>query len=434
VMVTASVTPWAEVALDRPAMAPDDRGRLVPDDPRLLLLADERASDVAVDVAHELGFKVLTASDAAAALETARRYAPDSVLLMPGVGVDVLELLQDLKARPTTRHLPVYVGVPEEQWRTARNLGAAGRLPVALDRAELSAVLEATHRRRERPARTVMVVSPDERRRHDVIALIGGDQIETVSAQTGRDALAILGERSVDCIVCDLASQSTDGFTLLDQLASNDAIRDLPVVLPHTLEELDRDQQERLDALADAVTVRATESPQELYAISGLYLHRAVASRSEERTRREGRFEQDPVLLNRRVLIVDDDVRNVFAVSAALEAQGMAVFFADNGRDGIAQLEQQPDVDLVLMDIMMPEMDGYETMRAIRARPALATLPIIALTAKALTGDREKAIAAGASDYITKPVDIDRLLSVIRGWLDRDEAHNADEGRSGSRS
>ena len=145
--------------------------------------------------------------------------------------------------------------------------------------------------------------------------------------------------------------------------------------------------------------------------------------------------------MNRRVLIVDDDVRNVFAVSAALEAQGMAVFFADNGRDGIAQLEQQPDVDLVLMDIMMPEMDGYETMRAIRARPALATLPIIALTAKALTGDREKAIEAGASDYVTKPVDIDRLLSVIRGWLDPGSAHDADarrdaggEGRSGTRS
>src|SRR5207248_11407741 len=147
-----------------------------------------------------------------------------------------------------------------------------------------------------------------------------------------------------------------------------------PVVLPHALDALDDDQRARVDTLGDAITIRATEAPQELFAATALYLHRAVAGRMDEGSRREGRFEQDPVLLNRRVLIVDDDVRNVFAVSAALEAQGMSVLFADNGLDGIAQLEHEPDVDLVLMDIMMPEMDGYETMRAIRARPALATL------------------------------------------------------------
>jgi CheY-like chemotaxis protein len=206
----------------------------------------------------------------------------------------------------------------------------------------------------------------------------------------------------------------TDGYALLEELAARGA--EIPVVLPHSLGELKDEDRDGLTTLGVQVTIRPTESPQELSSTTALYLHRPVVGRADE-ARSPGRFERDPVLLNRRVLIVDDDVRNVFAVSAALEAQGMSVTFADNGRDGIAQLEEEPGVDLVLMDIMMPEMDGYETMRAIRQRPALTSLPIIALTAKALTGDREKAIAAGASDYVTKPVDIDRLLAVIRMWL-----------------
>jgi CheY-like chemotaxis protein len=259
-------------------------------------------------------------------------------------------------------------------------------------------------------------MSRDERCRHDVIGRIGGEHIATVSAQTGADAVAVLDEREVDCIVCDLASNGTNGFVLLEELAGR-AELDIPVVLAHGLDAIPEADRARLDAVASSVTVRPAETSQELFTITSLYLHRAVVGRIETSARREGRFERDPVLLNRRVLIVDDDVRNVFAVSAALEAQGMSVLFADNGRDGVAQLERETDVDLVLMDIMMPEMDGYETMREIRRRPALASLPIIALTAKALTGDREKAIAAGASDYVTKPVDIDRLLAVIHSWL-----------------
>ena len=282
-------------------------------------------------------------------------------------------------------------------------------------------MLEAAHRRRDDPVRTVIVTSMDERCRHDVIGRIGGEHITTISAQTGADALAVLDERNVDCIVCDLTANGTNGFVLLEELAARSDV-DVPVVLAHGLDALPEADRERVEALSAAVTVRPAETPQEVFTISALYMHRAVAGRIEGGTRREGRFERDPVLLNRRVLIVDDDVRNVFAVSAALEAQGMAVVFADNGRDGIAQLEQEPDVDLVLMDIMMPEMDGYETMREIRRRPTLASLPIIALTAKALTGDREKAIAAGASDYVTKPVDIDRLLAVIHSWLNPDRA------------
>ncbi|HET9730090.1 MAG TPA: response regulator, partial [Acidimicrobiia bacterium] len=417
--IMASVTPWAEIALDRRGASPDDRGRLAPDDPRVLLVGDEATHHMAAGIAHERGFNVLLANDATATLDTARRYAPDAVVLTPNAGVDVLEVLEELKARPTTRHLPTFVGVDEKMWRDARTLGAAGWLPSPLEPHALERVLDLAQARRHDPTRTVMVLAADERRRHDVIGLIGGEHIQTVSAQTGRDALAILDERSVDCVVCDLASPPTDGFVLLDDLARRTDRTDIPVVLPHALDVLDDEAREHLDRCSAQVTVRVAESQQELFALTSLYLHRAIAGRAEDRARREGRFERDPMFLNRRVLIVDDDVRNVFAVSAALEAQGMAVVFADNGRDGIAQLEREPDVDLVLMDIMMPEMDGYETMREIRSRPALRTMPIVALTAKALTGDREKAIAAGASDYITKPVDIDRLLAVIREWLGR---------------
>jgi HAMP domain-containing protein/signal transduction histidine kinase/DNA-binding response OmpR family regulator len=414
--VTASVTPWAEVALDRHAVALDDRGRMVPEDSRLLVVGDNQTSDLAATVARRLGFKVLTSADEAAALETARRYAPDAIVLTPGAGPDVIELLEELKSRPTTRHLPVYVGVDADAWRNARRLGAAGRLNTPLSKSELEQVLTAERAHKDKP-RCVVIVSTDERRRHDMVALLGGDRIETISAQTAADARVILDERNVDCIVCDVVTPKTDGLALLDELAA--AGSDVPVVLPHRADELDPEDQARLETLSLAVTIRSTDSPQELFSTTALYLHRPVGVRIDE-TRSVGRFERDPVLLNRRVLIVDDDVRNVFAVSAALEAHGMSVIYADNGRDGIAVLQQQPEVDLVLMDIMMPEMDGYETMRAIRQRPSLASLPIIALTAKALTGDREKAIAAGASDYVTKPVDIDRLLTVLRVWLNDD--------------
>jgi signal transduction histidine kinase/HAMP domain-containing protein/DNA-binding response OmpR family regulator len=420
-VVTATVTPWAEVALDRPSVLGDDRDQLLPDHPRLLIVADELTRDRAIDLAHARGFKVLVASDAGGALEAATRYAPDVIVLTPGGGPNILTLLQELKRRPTTRHLPVHLAVPPADWRKARLAGAAGSLDLPIDDDQLTAVLAAAKDQRDHPAHGLLVFSCDDHRRHDIIGNVGGDQIDVSGARTVEDALRVLAERRVDCIALDLSVEPDHGLDLLEELAARTDERDHPVVLTHPLSVLDADNRERVDKFARALTITESDGPDQLFAATALFMHRSVQGRPTQPQRRL-RAQPDPTLAGRRVLIVDDDVRNVFAVSAALEAQGMRVRYADNGRDGIAQLEDDPDVDLVLMDIMMPEMDGYETMRAIRSQPAFASLPIVALTAKALTGDRESAIAAGASDYVTKPVDIDKLLAVIRAWLSRSAA------------
>jgi CheY-like chemotaxis protein len=363
---------------------------------------------------------VLLAANVDEAVDTANRYSADAVVLAPRDGAAVLEMLAELKRRPRTRHLLAHVAVDPIDWQTARDAGAARRLPTPVSERSLIELFEQIARRRDHPRQTVLVVAPDEARRHDVIGLIGGDSIDVVSARGVEEARRILGERDVDCVVLDLPAQLDEGLLLLDDLASGALVADsrhVPVVLMPSPEPLETAASERITAIRDQLTVAATGSPQELFDATALYLHRAVVQRHEELHRTPAA--KDPRLSGRHVLIVDDDVRNVFAVSAALEAQGMSVVYADNGSDGIRRLEANPDVELVLMDIMMPEMDGYETMAAIRAIPAFRELPIIALTAKALMGDREKAIAAGASDYITKPVDIDKLLAMIASWLDR---------------
>jgi CheY-like chemotaxis protein len=418
-VVTGTVTPWAEVTRDRPDGPRDDRDRLLPEDPRLLVVADRATRELAVAVAHDNGFKVLFANDAGGVLEAANRYAPDVIVLSPGGGPSVLTTLHELKRRTTTRHLPTHVSIPDADWRHARDAGAARRLTSPITAEQLEAVLQDARAQRDQPVHTLLVLAPDERRRHDIIGSIGGEHVEIISARERDEAKRLLGERAIDCIALDLLDAGQDGLAFLEEIAGDPDLQDHPVVLTHLLASLAPAPREQVGKVARAVTIVETENVEQLLDATALFLHRPVHSRAGETRRPIQATRPDPVLTARKVLIVDDDVRNVFAVSAALEAQGMSVRFADNGRDGIAQLEQNPDVDLVLMDIMMPEMDGYETMRAIRRQPAFTTLPIIALTAKALTGDRESAIEAGASDYVTKPVDIDKLLAVIREWLTR---------------
>jgi CheY-like chemotaxis protein len=234
---------------------------------------------------------------------------------------------------------------------------------------------------------------------------------------SSEEALAALGERSFDCIVLDLKLPKMTGFALLDHIKEDDRHRDTPVIV-HTGRELTRREETKLRRYADSIIVKDAGSPERLLSETALFLHRAPSALpAESRRMLEQLHTTDAVLRDKRVLIVDDDVRNVFALTSALEARGMVVRFAENGREAIESLDADAGVDLVLMDVMMPEMDGHETTRALRADERFADLPVIALTAKAMKGDREKSIAAGASDYITKPVDIEQLISLMRVWL-----------------
>jgi CheY-like chemotaxis protein len=234
---------------------------------------------------------------------------------------------------------------------------------------------------------------------------------------SSEEALRELDEKRFDCMVLDLKLPGTTGFKLLEQLRKQERFSRLPVIV-YTGQELTRSEETRLKKYAETIIVKDARSPERLLDETSLFLHRVEARLPQAKRRMlEQLHNVDEIFKGRKVLVVDDDVRNVFALTSVLESNGMEVLFAENGREGLETLRANPDVDLVLMDIMMPELDGYETMQAVRALPEFARLPIISLTAKAMKGDRERSIASGASDYITKPVDTDQLLSLMRVWL-----------------
>ncbi|MBA3433777.1 MAG: response regulator, partial [Actinobacteria bacterium] len=270
-----------------------------------------------------------------------------------------------------------------------------------------------------RDVRRLLVVDDDAAQRQAIIELVGGDgDVEIVAVGSSEDALAALGsEAPFDCMVLDLKLPKMTGFALLEQIKTDERSQSLPVIV-YTAKELTRREEMKLKRYAETIVVKDARSPERLLDETSLFLHR-VESKLPDSKRKllEQLHATDAVFAGRKVLVVDDDIRNVFALTSALEANGMEVLFAETGREGIEALQQAKDVDLVLMDVMMPELDGYETTRTIRRLPGFEQLPIIALTAKAMKGDRERSIAAGASDYITKPVDTDQLLSLMRVWL-----------------
>ena len=249
--------------------------------------------------------------------------------------------------------------------------------------------------------------------------LLGHDDIEIVSVETGAEALSVLRVQEVDCVVLDLRLPDMSGFDLLEQMKDDANLADLPIVV-FTGRELSPEEDAQLHTLARSVVVKGVESPERLLDETALFLHRVIANLPEDKQRMIERLHNsDDDLIGRTVLLVDDDARNIFALASILERRGMRVLTASTGSEAIEIVESTPDVAVVLMDIMMPGMDGYETMQVIRANAAFRRLPIIALTAKAMKGDREKCIDAGASDYLAKPVNTEQLLSALRMWLHR---------------
>jgi CheY-like chemotaxis protein len=270
----------------------------------------------------------------------------------------------------------------------------------------------------DRRVKRLLVVEDDERQRSSIIELVGsGDDVTITGVGSSEEALAELGKGRFDCMVLDLKLPETQGVGLLETIRKDERLRDLPVVV-YTGKELTERERAELREYAEAIVIKDASSPERLLDETSLYLHRPEARLPEDKRRMlEGLRNADAALEGKKVLLVDDDVRNVFALASLLESRGMEILFAENGRDGIHTLRENPDVDLVLMDIMMPEMDGYEATRRIRGMDEFKQLPIVALTAKAMKGDREKSLMAGASDYVAKPVDSNRLLSLMRVWL-----------------
>ena len=416
---TPAAFPIVRRAEPAPLPIPDDRESLLPDEPALLIVEDDPSyARIMVDLARGNGFKVLVSSRGADAVDLVRRYKPSAVSLdvfLP----DMLgwTVLSQLKRDPATRHIPVQVVTLDEdrQHGLARGAFAFVTKPVTPDglNLALSRIKAFTTPRRKR----LLVVDDNKAERDSITALLAHDDVDITTAGTGTAALVALNEQSYDCVVLDLRLPDISGFDVLERIRDVQSLRDLPVVV-FTGKELSPDEDARLKALARSVVVKGVESPDRLLDETALFLHRVVADLPvEKRQMLERLHGSDEDLIGKQVLVVDDDVRNIFALSSVLERRGMRVLSAQTGHEAIAMLDAKPDV--VLMDIMMPEMDGYRTMREIRQKPIYQRLPIIALTAKAMKGDREKCLAAGASDYLAKPVNTEQLLSALRMWLHR---------------
>ena len=400
---------------------PDDRLEIRPGDSILLIVEDDpHYARIMVDLAREKGFKVLVAARGVDALELAKQYQPTAVSLdvfLP----DMLgwTVLSQLKQNPLTRHIPVQIITLDEdrQHGLARGAFSFVTKPASTEGVEaaLARIKEYAKPRRKR----LLVVEDDRAEQQSIRELLGHDDIEIVTAGTGAEALRVLREDPCDCVVLDLRLPDMSGFDVLEKLRVDTKLSDVPVVV-FTGRELSAEEDAELHTMARSIVVKGVESPERLLDETALFLHRVVTELPLEKQRMLERLtSSDEDLVGRTVLLVDDDARNIFALSSVLERRGMRVLTATNGSEAIALADATPDLAIVLMDIMMPEMDGYQTIHAIRQKPDFRRLPIIALTAKAMKGDREKCMEAGASDYLAKPVNTEQLLSALRMWLHR---------------
>ena len=418
---TASKTAAAEAQQQLAAIQiDDDREQLKQHDQVILLIEDDpKFARLLLDKCHEKGFKCLAAPSGEAGLELAARILPSAVILDISLpGMDGWAVLSTFKEDTRTRHIPVHIISAEEASTKALRRGAVGHAVKPLAQEDLE---DAFHRLEEVSGgkrRTVLVVEDDAKMRRATVKLIGTRDTTVHEASTGAEALEMLRSGGYACVVLDLKLPDMDGDELLATLKREEV--ELPPVIVHTARDLTRDEEQALHEHAGAIVIKDVRSQERLLDEVSLFLHRVVSKMPKRKQKMiRDLHDSDALLRDKKVLVVDDDMRTTFAMSRLLSERGIQPLKANNGEAALRLLKEQPDVALVLMDIMMPVMDGYEAMRLIRAQKQFHELPIIALTAKAMPEDREKCLAAGASDYLPKPVDVSRLISMMRVWMYR---------------
>ncbi|MBG1272082.1 response regulator [Nostoc sp. WHI] len=411
----------AKVLPTFPNEIPDDRETIQPGDRILLVIEDDdKFASILLDMARQQGFKTIVALQSKQGLALAQQFEPDAIMLDIHIPeMDGWTVLDRLKHNPDTRHIPVHILSVDDKQQRGLQLGAITYLQKPISPEAITQVLTEIKGFIERQVKNLLVVEDDPVQAQSIIELIGNGDVQSTAVGTGTEALLVLRSHHFDCMVLDLGLPDMSGFALIEQIKQESRLSKLPIIV-YTGKELSRQEETQLRGLAETIIIKNVRSPERLLDETALFLHRVQANLPPpKRQMLEQLHQNDPVLANRKILIIDDDLRNIFAITSFLERYQMQVLFAENGRDGIDKLQANPDINIVLMDIMMPEMDGYETTRAIRLQQQFHSLPIIALTAKAMPGDREKCIEAGASDYITKPVDTEQLLSLLRVWLYR---------------
>jgi CheY-like chemotaxis protein len=399
----------------------DDRDNIASGDLVLLIIEDDpHYARILLGLARDKGFKGIVATKGAHGLALARQFSPAAISLdifLP----DMLgwTVLNQLKLDPALRHIPVQIITLEEERQHGLAHGAFAYLVKEPTTAGLEAAFDRIKEFTVPRTRRLLVVEDNQIERDAVLELLGAKDIEMVAVGRGEEALAAMSAQVFDCVVLDLRLPDMTGFELLERMHAIPSLAALPVVV-FTGKDLSREEQERLQSMAKSIVLKDVQSPERLLDETALFLHRVVTMLPlQKQAMLERLHNSAEVLRGRKVLVVDDDARNIFALTSVLENHEVDVISATNGRQAIDIIKQTPGLAMVLMDIMMPEMDGYETMREIRKEPDFRTLPILALTAKAMKGDREKCLDAGASDYIAKPVNTDQLLSLMRVWLFR---------------
>jgi CheY-like chemotaxis protein len=394
---------------------------------RILLVVedDESFASILRDLAREMGFHILVAGTAEEALELARRHKPSAAVLDVGLpDQSGLSVLDRLKRDVATRHIPIHVVSAGDHAQTALSLGAVGYMLKPVKHEELAEVLTKLEAKLSQRMHRVLIVEDDLAQREAVGKLLSSHDVETVSAGTAAECLDLLKTQTFDCMVLDLSLPDASGYSLLETLSREDAYS-FPPVIVYTGRDLSADDEQRLRRYSKSIIIKGAKSPERLLDEVALFLHQVVSELPDEQQQmiRKAR-NRDDILERRRILVVEDDVRNVYALTNILEPRGAIVEIARNGREAIdklTKLASEPGlaIDLVLMDVMMPVMDGLTATREIRKAAEFKKLPIIALTAKAMPDDQQRCIDSGANDYMSKPLDVEKLLSLLRVWMPR---------------
>lgn len=398
----------------------DDRGTITENDKILLIIEDDlNFAGILLKQANAKGFKCLAAASGEDGLVLAERYKPHAILLdMDLPGIDGHKVLAELKNTPSVRHIPVHIISVNERTIDPIKEGAVEYLTKPVNKKQLEEAFSRIENFISRKMKNLLIIEDHENSRKAMRKLIGNGDVKCFEAGTGKEALAIFKENHVDCIVLDLGLPDIGGFDLIQKLGK---IKDhLPPIIVYTGKELSKEENNELQKYAETIIIKGAKSEERLLDETALFLHRTINNLPESKQRIiTNLYDKEMILNSKKILLVDDDMRNVFALSKILKERGMEVIKAENGLMALETLDKNPGIDLVLMDIMMPEMDGYEAMKKIREQVKYNHLPVIALTAKAMKEDKQKCIDAGASDYITKPVDVERLLSLMRVWLSK---------------
>ncbi len=399
----------------------DDSDHLQASDRILLIIEDDRNFlRTLIDLAHERDFKCVVAEDGKTGLQFATDYKPDAIILDVGLPeIDGWTVMEKLKDNPDTRHVPVHFISAFDHDKDAKQMGAIGCLLKPVGMAELSEAFRKIEHFIDTTIRTLLVVVDQAPRRQQILNLIGNSEVKSVFATTHTEAYHHLQQQTCDCIILDVDCEQGASLQLLEQLCREERLSQIPIVI-YAERELTVTEETLLHQCEAKLTIKSAHSPERLLDETTLFLHQLETNLPKEKQKMLQRVhDKQAILTGKRVLIVDDDVRNTFALMTFLDSQNMNVVVANQGKEALQLLTEHPNIDIVLMDIMMPEMDGYETMRRIRSQSQFRHLPIIALTAKAMKGDKAKCIEAGANDYLTKPLDTDKLLYLLRVWLYR---------------